>query len=54
MSRLIPTVLSAVLLAASINHAEASPAERLGEAVRLNAFMNFCARPSRGFSVNWM
>jgi carboxypeptidase PM20D1 len=34
MPRLIPTALSAVLLAASVNHAEASPAERLGEAVR--------------------
>ena len=35
MPRLIPTVLSAALLAASINSAEASPAERLGEAVRI-------------------
>jgi carboxypeptidase PM20D1 len=34
MPRLITTVLSAALLAASINSAEASPAERLGEAVR--------------------
>ena len=35
MPRLIPAVLSALLVAASINHAQASPAERLGEAVRI-------------------
>jgi carboxypeptidase PM20D1 len=35
MPGLIPAVLSALLVAASINHAEASPAERLGEAVRI-------------------
>jgi len=35
MPRLISAVLPALLLAASFNHAEASPAERLGEAVRI-------------------
>ena len=35
MLRLIHTAIPALLLAASINQAEASPAERLGEAVRI-------------------
>jgi carboxypeptidase PM20D1 len=35
MPRFIHTVLATLLLAASINHAEASPAGRLGEAVRI-------------------